>query len=227
MKWGWVGAALFLMFSLVACVERQEVALESTAVPTPLPTIEPTVTETAVPAIATVVEETAVPTLAPPTETPTPPSPLANVLDFQQLAEVPLDASAAYNLRTPDYDLLHDWLRVARVTPERGLPYYHIFNLLAFDFARSFPHGAGQLEPVFQESEYPGGYLAERLTWPLLETAVVAHLNQNQISLEDGNPIDIPELTVIPQATDLNSDGVSEWLLAVESKDLATRQFQK
>lgn len=48
MKRGWVGAALFLMFSLVACAERQEVAMEHTAVPTPPPTIEPTVTETAV-----------------------------------------------------------------------------------------------------------------------------------------------------------------------------------
>ena len=61
MKWGWVGAALFLIFSLVACVEGQDVAVESTAVPTPHPTLEPTVTETAVPAPATVVEETAVP----------------------------------------------------------------------------------------------------------------------------------------------------------------------
>ncbi len=38
-----------LLVLLVACVEGQEVAVESTAVPTPPPTIEPTVTETAVP----------------------------------------------------------------------------------------------------------------------------------------------------------------------------------
>ncbi|MFZ1400157.1 MAG: hypothetical protein WAS33_24855, partial [Candidatus Promineifilaceae bacterium] len=48
MKRGWVGAALFLIFSLMACGEGQEVAVESTAVPTPPPTLEPTVTETAV-----------------------------------------------------------------------------------------------------------------------------------------------------------------------------------
>lgn len=38
-----------LLGLLVACVEGQEVAVESTAVPTPPPTNEPTVTETAVP----------------------------------------------------------------------------------------------------------------------------------------------------------------------------------
>lgn len=49
MKRGWVGAALFLIFSLMACGEGQEVAVESTAVPTPPPTLEPAATETAVP----------------------------------------------------------------------------------------------------------------------------------------------------------------------------------
>ncbi len=34
MKRGWVGAAIFLIFSLVACGEEQEVAVENTAVPT-------------------------------------------------------------------------------------------------------------------------------------------------------------------------------------------------
>ncbi len=36
-----------LLFLLVACVERQEVAVEHTAVPTPPLTTEPTATETA------------------------------------------------------------------------------------------------------------------------------------------------------------------------------------
>ncbi|MCA9945014.1 MAG: VCBS repeat-containing protein [Anaerolineales bacterium] len=218
MKWGWLFVGAFLVLGLlVACTEGQEVAVESTAVITPLPTIEPTATETAV--SVSVVEETAVPTLAPPTETPTTPSPLADVIDFHQLVEVPLDTSVAYSLKIPDYNFLRDWLRTARETPERGLPYFYVFDLLAFDFARSFPHGAGQLEPVFEAAQ-GGMYLDERLTWPVLETAVVAYLNQNRISLQDGNPIDILELTVNPQATDLNSDGILEWLLAVESKDL-------
>lgn len=52
MKWGWVGAAIFLILALVACVEGEEVAVVNTAVPTPRPTIEPTVTKTAVPALA-------------------------------------------------------------------------------------------------------------------------------------------------------------------------------
>ncbi len=38
-----------LLVLLVACAEGQGVAVDSTAVPTPLPTLEPTVTETAVP----------------------------------------------------------------------------------------------------------------------------------------------------------------------------------
>ncbi|MCB9423433.1 MAG: hypothetical protein H6667_26795, partial [Ardenticatenaceae bacterium] len=218
MKWGRAAAIVFLVLSLAACVQEEAVLGESTAVPSPPPTIEPTVTETAVPATATVGEETAA--LPLPMQTPTPPSLLAEVPDLKQLSEVPIDTSSTYRLKTPDFDLLHDWLRAARETPERGLPYFHIFDLLAFDFARSFPHGAGQLEPIFQENEYPGMYLDERMIWPVLQTAVVAHLNQNQISLEDRNQIDILELTVIPQATDLNSDGVLEWLLAVESKDL-------
>lgn len=64
MKWGWVGAALFLIFSLVACAEGQEAVVDSTAVPTPPPTLEPTVTETAVP------EMTETPSPLPPTPTP-------------------------------------------------------------------------------------------------------------------------------------------------------------
>ena len=205
------------MILLGACVRGEEVVGE-TAVPTqPSAIIQPTVTGTAVP--VSVVAETAVATPTIPTETPTPLSPLAEVIDLQTLPEVPVDFSTTYILKTPDYDLLHDWLRAARETQDKS-SYYHIFDLLTFDFSRSFPQGAGQLEPIYQENEYPGSFLAERLTWPVLETAVVAYLNQNQISLEDGKSINILELTLNPKAVDLNSDDVLEWLVKVESKDL-------
>ncbi len=218
MKWGWVFVGAFLVLGLLAACAKGEEVVENTAVPTPPPTIEPTVTETAVP--VSVVEETAVATSTTiPTETPTPPNPLADVLDLQQLAEVPLDTSRAYSLKTPDYDLLRDWLRSARETPLQGLAYFYIFDLLAFDFAHNFPHGAGQLEPIFEEAQ-GGHYLNERITWPVLQTAVVAYLNQNQILLEDGNPLRILALTVNPKALDLNNDGVVEWLITVESRAL-------
>jgi len=120
MKWGWAAAIVFLVLSLAACVQEEDGLVESTAVPTPLPTIEATVTETAVPATATVVEEMATPPI--PTETPTPLSPLAEVPDLKQLSEVPFDISATYRLKTPDYDFLHDWLIAAHKTPERSCP---------------------------------------------------------------------------------------------------------
>ena len=107
-----------LVVLLAACGEGEEVGLD-TAVPTPLPTIEPTATETAVP--VNVLEETAVPTPTIPIETPTPPSPLAEVLDLQTLPKVPVDFSQAYSLKTPDYDFLNDWLRAVRNTKQRGL----------------------------------------------------------------------------------------------------------
>ncbi|MCA9953453.1 MAG: tetratricopeptide repeat protein [Anaerolineales bacterium] len=196
-------------------------ALERTAVPTPPPTIEPTVTETAVPVTVTIMEETVVATPTTiPTETPIPSSPLADVIDLQELAGVPLDTSRAYSLKIPDYDLLRDWLKSARETPlQHGLAYFYIFDLLAFDFAHSFPHGVGQLEPIFEEAQ-GGNYLNERITWPVLQTAVVAYLNQNQILLEDGKPLRILAVSVNPTAVDLNNDGVVEWLITVESRAL-------
>ena len=49
MKRGWAAAIVFLILSLAACVQEEAVLGESTAVPTPPPTIKPTVMETAVP----------------------------------------------------------------------------------------------------------------------------------------------------------------------------------
>ncbi|MCA9917957.1 MAG: tetratricopeptide repeat protein [Anaerolineales bacterium] len=215
MKRGWCAAIVFLVLSLAACVQEGDVLVVSTAVPTPPPAIEPTVMETAV--AARVVEETAAPPL--PTETPTPPSPLAEVPDLNQLSEVPIDTSARYRLKTPDFDLLYDWLIAAHKTPERSLPYYSIFDLLAFDFTRSFPQGAGQLELVFEEAK-EALYPYESMNWPVLQTAVVAYLNQNQIVLEDGKPINILGLTLNPKAVDLGIADRLDWLVEVESNEL-------
>ncbi|MBK7916161.1 MAG: hypothetical protein IPJ94_07855 [Chloroflexi bacterium] len=146
--------------------------------------------------------------------------PLAHI-DLTQLPAIPIDNSKTYNLKRPSYEFLRDWLQAARETPISILPKYYILDLLAFDFARSFPEGAGSLDPIFQEDIYHGAYLDDGVTWPLLETAVVAHLNQNQIRFEAENPINISSgITLEPKAVDLGGDGVREWMVKVKSDDL-------
>ncbi len=207
---------VFCLLWLAACgADAPEVLPTATAVP-PQPTTTATQPPTALPSPTMGVTETAAPT---PTETP--PSPLAHISDLTKLPAIPIDNSKTYNLKHPSYEFLRDWLQAARETPISILPKYYILDLLAFDFARSFPEGAGSLDPIFQEDIYHGAYLDDGVTWPLLETAVVAHLNQNQIRFEAENPINISSgITLEPKAVDLGGDGVREWMVKVKSDDL-------
>ncbi len=89
---------------------------------------------------------------------------------------------------------MRDWLFAARETPDRvnNLLIYFTTKLLAFDFVYNYPNGAGNLEAIVARiEENRSGYLAIEGIWSSLQTAIVAYLNQNQISLEDNNSIDL------------------------------------
>ncbi|MBK7177894.1 MAG: hypothetical protein IPH82_12025 [Chloroflexi bacterium] len=131
---------VFCLLWLAACgADAPEVLPTATAVPPQPPT--------ALPSPTMGVTETAAPT---PTETP--PSPLAHISDLTKLPAIPIDNSKTYNLKRPSYEFLRDWLQAARETPISILPKYYILDLLAFDFARSFPEGADSLDPIFKKT---------------------------------------------------------------------------
>ena len=204
-----------LSIGLLGCQqEREELVTETAVSPQPTATTVPTAT----PSPTIVTTETAVPS-----PTPTLPSPLAGIADLTTLPEISIDETVAYTLKTPSYDFMRDWLSAARETPNRrdDLLIYYTADLLSFDFARNYPNGEGNLENIvvnIEENDLELFFYPE--VWTVLQTAVVAHLNQNQIQLKHDTAVNIPAVTLLPYAIDLNGDGAKEWLVKVESNRL-------
>ncbi|MBK8903239.1 MAG: hypothetical protein IPM53_18785 [Anaerolineaceae bacterium] len=240
MKWGWVNAAIFLVFSLVACVEGQEVVVESTAVPTPPPTIEPTVMETAV--VMSVVAETAVATdtlaPSPASSSPTP------TFDWslptrEPLPDVPLpDGEIAYDLTTPSSEKLFDALRQAAHAEDIYIdptePYKHRFNSDDFYhfvnadldqfYPDNIPHVAPLLEDVFLSPYYFGYWIPSQVHLRILEESFIQNLNEAQPNFVSGSEIKEETYRLLPTALQVH-DGHSLWVLQLDSHIFRTRLF--
>ncbi|MCA9933658.1 MAG: tetratricopeptide repeat protein [Ardenticatenaceae bacterium] len=205
-------AVLFVVL-LAACGGKEKVA-GATAVPTPTqPPATTTLTPAWTPMPTAVATETAVPT-----PTITPPSPPVDILDLSMLSAVSVDETITYGLKTPSYEFVRDWLYAEREVPDRSVLLFYFLPFLSFDFTHSFPNGAGDLSIVVHGIlDHGEGYYQSEEIWPLLETAVIARLNENNISFEDGKRINISLVTLNPKAVDLNEDGSNEWLVEVEA----------
>jgi hypothetical protein len=224
-----------LLVLLAACGEGQEVAVEHTAVPTPLPTIEPTVTETAVAAPATVVEETAVPThtITPtftlmPTITPTPERfvRFETGRDGQPYPAVPFtDVDPAnYQITKPDVAIL---FQILLLTTRETCNYDHesyyftnyafrdLFRMLKFEYDQFTDE---ELEKTIWLLEDTGNCLGEGLSHYVpavipqaLQLGTVNFLNQNEITFEPSTQA-LPEIDF--RAISIDYDPLrTEWLI--------------
>ncbi len=199
-----------LLVLLVACAEGQEVAVESTAVPTSPPTIEPTATETAVPVTATVVEETAVPThtVTPtftlmPTITPTP----ERFVRFETGPEgepypaVPFtDVDPAnYQITKPDVAILFQILLLTmQETCNYGRDYQHLaeyaytngdlFRMLAYEADKFTDEEWENAIWLIQDAENCLGegfsLFVPEIIPQALQVGMVEFLNQNEIKFD-------------------------------------------
>ena len=232
----WVLFVGMLVF-LVACVEGQEVAVESTAVPTPHPTIEPTVTETAVPATATVGEQTAVPThtVTPtftlmPTITPTPERfvRFETGLEGQPYPAVPItDVDPAnYQITKPDAAILFQILllttqetcnygRDYQNLPEYAYTYSDLFRMLAYEADKFMDEEWENAIWLIQDAENCLGegfsFFVPEIIPQALQVGMVEFLNQNEIKF-DPMVQTMPEVNFRAIPIDYDPE-FSEWLV--------------
>ena len=224
-QWGWLSVGAFLVLGLlVACAEGQEVAVESTAVPTPSPTIEPTVTETAV----------SVPTVKPLlTATPTPQDPF---LRPTSLPSVAFEAVVEYQLVQPAFEPLLEVMRRGAEFEDIHLdkygghsPYLSINRLIKSDVNRyysdPFPDLEALLSDVSLRSYYFGWYEPPEILLYLLENGFHQYLNQKQPELKTGEVIEEDGFTLTPYSIDLDDDSMPEWLIQFESLVFQARIF--
>jgi hypothetical protein len=238
MKRGWVGAALFLMFSLVACAERQEVAMEHTAVPTPPPTIEPTVTETAVPrADANLSEEiaqdaTPITVSATVESTMTPTRFVATTPEPPYAVELPNEA-VAFQLKPPSFVGLLEALKQAGrlefvYSQENGRPSTNsgaILPAIYSDLRKYFSEGFPDAQKMMMENPLSDSYLGQTpILVPVLEDAFLQYINRFATDLHNISNIEgVLEFTAQP--IDLDTELEASWLVTIDFLTYHLRDF--
>lgn len=232
MKWGWVGAVIFLILALVACAEGEEVAVVSTAVPTPPPTIEPTVTETGVAATATVVEETAVPlpTITPlPTATPIPQDPL---LRPTSLPAVSFETGVEYQLVQPPFESLLEVIRREAEFERAHIgeyqwqpsPYFSVYSMVEMDLENFYGESLPVSPQILNDTSLSSIYFPEVL-FNLLKNGIAQYLNQDVAEGGDGFSGKQEDFKLTPYSIELDGDSTPEWIIQFESYLFGTRMF--
>ena len=252
MKWGWAAAIVFLVLSLAACVQEEAVLGESTAVPTPPPTVEPTATETAVPATATVVVETAVPPdresiteegfqdedMALPTVT-SKPTATTNPFNFvNPTPEPPLilelpNEDIEFQLKPPSLEGLLDALKQAgrvefdfsQANGQLPLNSGAILPSVYADLARYFPDGFPQAQEMIVENPLAASYLGRTpILIPVLEEGFIQYLNSFSTDLENIPDID-EALEFSARPIELGGESSAIWLVTIDFQTYHVRDF--